>query len=150
MNSNAPLAAFGRLLIASLFIIGGIGNLAESEATKAAIAAAGISSPTFALAIAATIQLSGGVLLIAGYRTQAVAALLAVLSISAAFLFHHVHGDLNQQIHFLKNLAIAGGLLQLAAFGAGSVSVDSNVSQESTEDRSVGHTVVHGHANRCG
>ena len=126
MHPNAPVAAFGRLLIATLFIIGGFGNVAEPDATKAAIAAAGIWSPALAYAAAIAIELGGGVLLIVGYRTKAVAAALAVLSIIIAVLFHRVHDDLNQQIHFLKNIAIAGGLLQLAAFGAGDVSLDAD------------------------
>lgn len=126
MHPNAPVAAFGRLLIAALFIIGGLGNAAEPDATKAAITAAGILSPALAYATAIAIELGGGVLLIVGYRTKAVAATLALLSIVVAFLFHRVHDDLNQQIHFLKNIAIAGGLLQLAAFGAGDVSLDAD------------------------
>ena len=54
-----------------------------------------------------------------------VAALLAVYSIITALIFHHALGDQNQMFHFLKNLAMAGGLLQVAAFGAGPLSLDA-------------------------
>ena len=50
---------------------------------------------------------------------------MAIFSLATAFAFHANFGDQNQMIHFLKNFAIAGGLLQVVAFGAGSFSVDA-------------------------
>ena len=61
----------------------------------------------------------GGIALIAGFRTRITALALAGFSVMAAVFFHAQFADQNQMIHFLKNLAIADGLLQLAAFGPG-------------------------------
>ena len=49
---------------------------------------------------------------------------LLAFTLAAALAFHHDFADQNQMIHFLKNVAIVGGLLQVAAFGAGSFSID--------------------------
>ena len=64
-------------------------------------------------------------LLIAGYRARFVAIALAVFSLAAALSFHNNFADQNQMIHFLKNVMMAGGLLQIAAFGAGALSIDN-------------------------
>jgi len=69
-------------------------------------------------------ELGGGLLLIAGVKTRLVAANLAVFSIVTALAFHHAIGDQNQLIHLLKNISMAGGLLQVVAFGAGAFSFD--------------------------
>ena len=74
---------------------------------------------------AIVIELGGGILLAIGYRARVVSLLLAVFTVVAALIFHRNFGDQNQMIHFLKNIAIAGGLLQIAAFGAGSFSLDA-------------------------
>ena len=70
-------------------------------------------------------ELGGGVLLIAGYRVRFVAIALAVFSLATAVSFHNDFADQNQMIHFLKNMMIASGLLQIAAFGAGALSFDT-------------------------
>jgi len=126
MERNASFAAFGRLLVATLFIISGIGKIADPAATQAGIAAAGVPVPVLAYSVAVLVELGGGLLLIVGYRTKGVAVVMALFCVTTAFLFHRVPNDMNQHIHFLKNLAIAGGLLQLAAFGAGPVSLDAD------------------------
>jgi len=60
-------------------------------------------------------------LLIARYRARTVAAALALFSLAAAISFHSNFADQNQMIHFLKNVMMAGGLLQIAAFGGGAL-----------------------------
>lgn len=71
------------------------------------------------------LELVGSVLLGLGYRTRLVAALLAAYAVATALIFHHALADQNQLFHFLKNLAMAGGLLQVVAFGAGAFSLDN-------------------------
>jgi putative oxidoreductase len=66
------------------------------------------------------------VLLIVGFRTRLVAAALACFTLASAFSFHFEFSDQNQFIHFMKNLALAGGLLQVVAFGAGKYGVDQD------------------------
>jgi len=81
--------------------------------------------PPLAFAVAAATELGGGLFLIAGYRTRYVAAALAVFSLATAISFHANFADQNQMIHFLKNVMMAGGLLQIVAFGAGALSIDN-------------------------
>jgi len=64
-------------------------------------------------------------LLLLGFQAKPVAAVLALFSVAAAILFHNNLADQNQVIHFIKNVAIAGGLLQVAAAGAGRLSFDA-------------------------
>ena len=103
----------------------GAGKLAAPAATLATIEAAGLPLPSFAYAAATLVEVVGGLLLIAGYRTRLVALILAAFAVATAVTFHTALGDQNQMFHFLKNLAMAGGLLQVAAFGAGPFSLDS-------------------------
>jgi putative oxidoreductase len=118
------LAAAGRVLIAAIFILSGIGKIANPEATIGYIASAGLPFAPAALVAAALIEVGGGLALIAGFRTRIVALVLAGFSVVAALAFHAHFADQNQFIHFLKNLAMAGGLLQVAAFGSGRIGLD--------------------------
>lgn len=90
----------------------------------AGVKAPSAPAPMLSYLAAIAIELGGGVLLLVGYRTRLVAAGLAVFSVVSALIFHHALGDQNQLFHFLKNLAIAGGLLQVVAYGAGAYSFD--------------------------
>jgi len=125
LESAAPyLATLGRLLLAAIFLISGFGKLSGAAGTIGYIAQAGLPAPTLAYAVALIVELSGGALLVIGYRARLAAAVMAIFSLATAFAFHANFGDQNQMIHFLKNFAIAGGLLQVVAFGAGRLSVD--------------------------
>jgi len=119
------LPALGRLLLATIFLISGIGKLAAPAATIAYIGSTGAPFPLVGYAIAVAVEVGGGLLILLGYKARVVAAVMAVFAVATAFLFHHNFGDQNQMIHFLKNLAIAGGFLQIVAFGAGSFSLDA-------------------------
>jgi putative oxidoreductase len=118
------LAVTGRVLIAAIFILSGLNKIANPDATIAYIASAGLPFAPAALIAAALIEVGGGLALIAGFRTRTVALALAGFSVVAAIAFHAHFADQNQLIHFLKNIAIAGGLLQVAAFGPGRISLD--------------------------
>ena len=125
LNRNPALVPFvGRILVAAIFILSGLGKIGAPAATQGYIAAMGLPAPLLAYIGAIVVELGGGLLLLAGYRTKLVAAALAVFSIVTAFVFHHALADQNQMIHFLKNFAMAGGLLQFVAYGAGRISVD--------------------------
>lgn len=123
-TSTAATALCARLLMSAVFLISGLSKLSNAEGTMAYIASAGLPFPEFSFGVAVLVEILGSILLIVGYRTRLVAVLLAIFSIVAALAFHYQIQDQNQFIHFLKNLAIAGGLLQVAAFGPGSLSVD--------------------------
>jgi putative oxidoreductase len=118
-------ALVGRILLAAIFVLSGIGKVADPTGTIGYITAAGLPLPQLAFAGAALVELGGGIALVLGYRTQLAAAALAIFSVLASLSFHSNFGDQNQMIHFLKNFAIAGGLLQVIAFGGGRLSLDA-------------------------
>ena len=122
--TNDYAAAFGRLMIATLFLLGGLGKIAAPAATQAYIASTGLPLPIAGYLIAVAVEIGGGLLLAAGYRTTFVATGMAVFTLATAAFFHNNFVDQNQLIHFFKNIAIAGGLFQVASFGAGSISID--------------------------
>ena len=113
------LPLVGRVLIAAIFLLSGASKLADPAGSMAYIASVGLPLPVVALSGAIVVEIVGGLLLIAGYRLRLVAAGLAVFSLATALVFHHALGDQNQFIHFFKNVAMAGGLLQIVAFGKG-------------------------------
>lgn len=117
----------GRLFIATIFIVSGIGKIAAADATQAYIAAVGLPLPFLSYVVAVAIEIVGAILLIVGFHTRATASVLAVFTIATALLFHYDFSDQNQAIHFLKNLAITGGLMQLIAFGGGKFSLDCRI-----------------------
>ena len=130
---NLYVPALGRLLMATIFLMSGLSKLADPAGTIAYIRGAGAPLPTVAYGGALTVELAGGILLVLGYQTRAVAAVMAGFSVAAAVLFHSNVGDLNQMIHFTKNVAIAGGFLQVIAFGAGGLSLDALLARHNAQ-----------------
>jgi putative oxidoreductase len=118
------LPFIGRLLIGLPFAMSGLSKLAAYGPTTAMIAAVGLPLPPLAFAVAVAVELGGGLFLILGYRVRPVALALAAFSIATALSFHSNFADQNQMIHFLKNVMMAGGLLQIVAFGAGAISIE--------------------------
>jgi putative oxidoreductase len=125
MTATRYLPFLGRLLIGLPFAMSGLSKLAAYGVTTGMISAAGLPFPPLAFAIAVLAELGGGLLLIAGYRARLIATALALFSLATAVSFHSNFADQNQMIHFLKNVMMAGGLLQIAAFGAGAFSLDN-------------------------
>jgi putative oxidoreductase len=125
MNATRYIPFAGRLLIGLPFAMSGLGKLAAIGPTTEMIRAAGLPLPPLGLALAVVVELGGGLLLVAGFKTRIVATALALFSLVAAVSFHSNFADQNQMIHFLKNVMIAGGLLQIVAFGAGALSLDN-------------------------
>ncbi len=125
MSAIRYLPFVGRLLIGLPFAMSGLSKLAAIGPTTEMIRAAGLPLPTLALALTVIVELGGGLLLVAGFRTRIAAAVLALFSLAAAVSFHSNFADQNQMIHFLKNVMMAGGLLQIVAFGAGALSIDN-------------------------
>ncbi|MEJ6022280.1 DoxX family protein [Ramlibacter sp. PS4R-6] len=119
----APFA--GRLLLASLFLLSGVAKLADPAGTQAYIASSGAPFPQAGYAIAVLVEVVGGAMLLAGYRTRLAALVLGAFTLAAAALFHNQLSDQLQFIMFMKNVAITGGLLQVAAFGPGWFSIDN-------------------------
>jgi putative oxidoreductase len=130
MDSTRYLPFTGRVLIRLPFAMSGLGKLMAYGPTTAKIAAVGLPVPPLAFAVAVALELGGGLMLILGYQARLVAIALALFSLVAAVAFHGNFADQNQMIHFLKNVMMAGGLLQIAAFGAGALSLDNRFSKD--------------------
>ena len=129
VSASDSLALAARVLIAAIFVISGFGKLTDPAGTAGYVTAMGLPLPEVATWIAIAVELGAGIALAVGYPTRSAAAILAVFSLATAVLFHADIGDQNQFIHFFKNVALAGGLLQVAAFGSGRLSVDAAFSR---------------------
>jgi putative oxidoreductase len=123
-DATRYLAAFGRALIGAIFVLSGVGKLAAYGATTAGIIAVGLPFPPLAYATAVIVEVGVGLLLLIGFQARAAALVLAIWCVVTAAFFHSHFADQNAMIHFLKNLMIAGGLLQIVYHGAGALSVD--------------------------
>ena len=113
----------GRVLIAAIFLIAGLGKITGYAATQGYMASMGVPGALLPLVIA--LEVGGALAIILGWRTRLVAFLLAGFSIVSALIFHSALGDQAQFILFMKNLAMAGGFLFLVAHGAGDWSLDA-------------------------
>jgi putative oxidoreductase len=118
----------GRVLIGVIFVMSGLSKLGAYGDIVAAISAAGLPSAPLGFAVAVVVEVGFGLLLLIGYRTRLVALSLAIWCIVTAVFFHRNFADQNMFIHFLKNLMITGGLLQIVHFGAGALSLDNRKS----------------------
>ena len=117
-NTVAIIAHF---LIAYIFIVAGWGKLTAYAATADYMASMGVPSALLPLTI--LVELGGGLALLFGFQTRFSALGLAIFSLITAFIFHNP-SDAAQQINFMKNLAMSGGLLSLMLYGAGRYSID--------------------------
>ncbi len=125
-----PLAFVGRLLLVALFLPAGISKLTSFSGTVGYISSAGMPLPTVAAALAVAVEIIGSVALVFGFGTRVAALVLAFFTLVASFYFHAywavpVDQQMVMQLLFFKNVAVVGGLLVLAAFGAGGWSLDS-------------------------
>jgi putative oxidoreductase len=127
---SASVALAGRVLLAVIFLLSGFSKLAAPAGTIGYIESAGLPAPQLAFAAAVFVEVVLAALLVAGYKTRLVAAVIAVFSLATAFGFHFNLVDQNQCIHFFKNVAIAGGLLQVVAFGGGAISIDARLARK--------------------
>jgi len=126
MNPATRFLPFaGRLLIGGIFLMSGLSKIPAYAGVTAAIASVGLPFASLGFAIAVIVEIGLGALLLIGYRARPVALGLAIWCFVTAIFFHHNFADQNTMIHFLKNLLIAGGLLQIVYFGAGPVSLDA-------------------------
>lgn len=121
LNNAAKLAA--RVFLAAIFLWTGYTKIPGYAGTSAYMTANGVPSILLPLVIA--VEIGAGILLLVGYQTRLAALILAGFCILAGFIFHFQPSNTGQMIHLLKNIAIAGGMLQVFASGPGVWSVDA-------------------------
>jgi len=127
---QSPLSLIGRLLLAALFLPAGLSKIGGFEGTVGYIAAAGLPMPQLAAVVAIVVEIVAPLALIVGWGTRWAALALALFTLVATFGFHNfwampAEQAMVQQQMFFKNIAVVGGLLVLAAFGAGALSMDA-------------------------
>lgn len=123
------LALVGRILLAWMFIPAGWSKIGGFSGTVGYATSAGLPLPEVGVAIAIVIELVGGLMLLVGFKTRWAALALAVFTAVASFFFHNYWAmpeaqQAVQKLMFGKNIAIVGGLLAFAAFGAGRLSLE--------------------------
>lgn len=128
-NFQNALSLAGRALIALLFVPAGWAKIAGFAGVTGYIASKGVPLPAVAAAIAIVVELGLGLLLLVGWQTRWAALGIAVFTAVITFIFHNywampAEQVMMQQQAFFKNIAVVGGLLVIAAFGAGGFSVD--------------------------
>jgi putative oxidoreductase len=130
MNATRYLPFVGRLFIGLPFMVSGLGKLAAYGGTIAFIASSHLPlPPPLAYVGAVTVEIGCGLLMVVGYKTRIAAIVLAAFCVATAAFFHTNFADPNQIFHFIKNLVMTGGLLQVIAYGAGALSIDNRLSK---------------------
>ena len=124
-----------RFLLASLFVWSGIGQVQGYDETAIFLTRHGVLGALLPIAI--FIELSGAILIMAGYRTRWTCLVLAGFCVVTALLFHANFGDRAQMFHFIKKAAIAGGLLALYVSGPGRISFDAMTAPRDEEEKSL-------------
>jgi putative oxidoreductase len=119
---NKLLNIASRILMSQIFILSGFSKIMAYTATQAYMAKMGVPGELLPVVIA--VEFGGGLLLLLGFQTKIVSFLLAGFCIVTAAMAHNNLADQEQMINFVKNLAMAGGLLMFTQYGAGAMSID--------------------------
>ncbi|MFP8835445.1 DoxX family protein [Hydrogenophaga sp. XSHU_21] len=131
MNAlQTPFSLLARLLMAALFLPAGISKIGGFAGTAGYIGSVGLPLPEVGAALAIAIEVIAPILLIIGLYTRQAALVLAVFTLAATVLFHNywampAEQQFMQSLMFFKNVGVVGGLLAIAAFGAGKLSLDA-------------------------
>lgn len=132
MNDSlkSSLVVVARVLLALMFVLSGFSKLADLSGTAGYIASAGLPAASVLAVMAVLLEVVGGLALIVGFQARWAALALALFTVMASVLFHNfwampAEQQFMQQLMFMKNLAVTGGLLFVAAMGAGPASFDA-------------------------
>jgi putative oxidoreductase len=157
MGNKWQSAAFpvARFLLAAIFVASGFGKIADPSGTQGYMASVGMPVTGLFLVGAILIEVLGGLALVVGYRARIAALALIVFLVPATILFHAFwaappEAAQMQMINFMKNLALMGGLLFVAASGAGAFSLDALLARRRAAASSSPHqgaALVHAHAS---
>ncbi len=124
-----PLSLLARLLMVALFLPAGLSKIGGFEGTVGYIASVGLPMASLGAVLAIAVEVLAPLALLVGWRTRWAALVLAVFTLVASVFFHNfwampAEQQFMQQLMFMKNIGVVGGLLALAAFGAGAWSLD--------------------------
>jgi putative oxidoreductase len=127
---TSTLALIGRILLALMFVLAGISKLTGLQGTAGYIGSVGLPAPMALAVFTGLFEVAAGIALAVGFRARFAAVALALFTLLASLLFHRywaVPADqqMVQQLMFMKNLAVAGGLFVVGALGAGALSLDA-------------------------
>ncbi len=127
---KTPLVVIGRVLLALMFILAGFGKLTNLDGTAGYIASGGLPFATALAVIVGLLELFGGIAIAVGFQARWAALALGLFTLAASVLFHKfwavpAEQAMVQQLMFMKNLSVAGGLFILAALGTGPASFDA-------------------------
>jgi putative oxidoreductase len=130
MNANPTVVLIARILLGVMFVIAGFGKFADLGGTGGYIASKGLPLSSLLAPATGVLELAAGLALLVGYKARWAALALAAFTLLASLLFHNfwampAEQQMLQQLMFLKNLAVVGGLLLLFSFGAGRLSLDA-------------------------
>lgn len=138
MSCTRYLPFVGRLFIGIPWIASGLSKVANYAGTIALIESSRLPlPPTLAYAGAIAVEVGCGLLIILGYQTRIVALVFALFCLVTAAYFHANFADPNQTFHFIKNLIMTGGLLQIVANGAGAISIDNRIFKHRAESGAI-------------
>lgn len=124
-TAQAASELAGRVLLAALFLISGLGKIGGYSGTAAYMASVGV--PAALLPVVIATEVLGAAAIVLGWKTRIAAFLLAGFTLLSALIFHSHFADQIQTIMFLKNVSITGAFLLLVANGAGPLSLDRRV-----------------------
>jgi len=127
---KTPMILIGRVLLSLMFILSGFGKLTNIEGTAGYIASSGLPLATALAVIVGLLELFGGLAILVGFHARWAALALALFTLTASLLFHNFWAlpadkAFMQQLMFMKNLSVAGGMFIVAALGAGPMSFDA-------------------------
>lgn len=118
------IALLGRLAMSFIFIHDGIGKAMAPSGTMAFFARLGLPVPGGAYALTLLIEIAVAALFLVGFRARMTGLVLAAWCVATGFAAHYHPGSTNSMIQFWKNICMAGGFLQIVAYGAGRLSID--------------------------
>jgi putative oxidoreductase len=125
-----PLALVGRILLALMFVLAGFSKIGGFAGTVGFMQSKGVPAASVLAVLTIVLELGGGLALMFGFCTRWVALAMGLFTILVSFIFHNFWAmpeamQMTNQLMFMKNISVAGGLFVLAAFGAGAISLDA-------------------------
>ena len=129
-SARNPLALIGRILLALMFVLAGFTKIGGFAGTVGYMQAKGIPAASVLAVLTIVLELVGGLALVFGFYTRWAALALGLFTLLVTFIFHNFWAQpeaqqMTQQLMFMKNISVAGGMFVLAAFGAGAFSLDA-------------------------